>query len=79
MDHSKHDSAGGDVLAECGSCGSYHRADYRGDCRNDAERFGDPQEYTARTGRRVAGTVEYDDATGGYGFSPEPGTPYTRD
>jgi hypothetical protein len=24
---------------ECGSCGEYHRADYWGDCRNDAERF----------------------------------------
>jgi len=24
---------------ECGSCGHYHRPEYRGDCRNDAERF----------------------------------------
>jgi hypothetical protein len=24
---------------ECGCCGQYHRIDYYGDCRNDAERF----------------------------------------
>jgi hypothetical protein len=24
---------------ECGSCGGFHRSDYWGDCRNDAERF----------------------------------------
>jgi hypothetical protein len=24
---------------ECGCCGSYHRADYFGDCRNDSERL----------------------------------------
>jgi hypothetical protein len=24
---------------ECGSCGEYHRENYHGDCRNDAERF----------------------------------------
>ena len=31
-------------FAECGSCGAYHRADYWGDCRNDAERFDVPPE-----------------------------------
>jgi len=27
------------TLIECGCCGAYHRVEYRGDCRNDAERF----------------------------------------
>lgn len=27
------------IFVECGSCGHYHREDYWGDCRNDAERF----------------------------------------
>lgn len=26
-------------IEECGCCGSYHRPDFRGDCRNDDERF----------------------------------------
>lgn len=26
-------------LDECGCCGQYHRPNYWGDCRNDAERF----------------------------------------
>ena len=29
----------GQTLEECGCCGYYHRADWPGDCRNDAERF----------------------------------------
>jgi hypothetical protein len=28
---------------ECGCCGHRHRPEYRGDCRNDAERFSDMQ------------------------------------
>ncbi|KKM72806.1 hypothetical protein LCGC14_1416780 [marine sediment metagenome] len=27
------------VYVECGCCGSYHREEYRGDCRNDDEQF----------------------------------------
>jgi hypothetical protein len=30
------------TLEECGSCGCYHRPEWYGDCRNDAERFEDP-------------------------------------
>ncbi len=26
-------------LDECGCCGAYHRPEFDGDCRNDAERF----------------------------------------
>jgi hypothetical protein len=29
------------VFVECGCCGSYHRADFTGDCREDSERFMD--------------------------------------
>jgi hypothetical protein len=27
------------TFEECGCCGSYHRSDFHGDCREDAERF----------------------------------------
>ncbi len=27
------------VFVDCGSCGHYHRTEYAGDCRDDAERF----------------------------------------
>lgn len=30
------------VYVECGCCGCYHRTDFVGDCREDAERFPDP-------------------------------------
>lgn len=36
-----------DEVTECGCCGAYHRKEYSGDCRNDAERFGSPEEYNA--------------------------------
>lgn len=26
-------------FSECGCCGAYHRVEFNGDCRNDAERF----------------------------------------
>lgn len=29
------------TFIECGCCGSYHRTDFDGDCREDAERFAD--------------------------------------
>ena len=29
---------------ECGCCGAFHRTDYYGDCRNDAERFSEMPE-----------------------------------
>lgn len=29
------------VFVECGSCGSYHRIDFEGDCREDSERYYD--------------------------------------
>lgn len=40
---------GGEAVAiicvvPCGCCGHYHRPDYDGDCRNDAERFTFPPE-----------------------------------
>ena len=33
----KHDKK--PVFVECGCCGHFHRAEWRGDCRDDAERF----------------------------------------
>lgn len=33
---------------ECGICGSLHRADWNGDCREDDERFADPEEMAER-------------------------------
>ncbi len=33
------DSGLEEELVECGCCGCFHRPDYSGDCRNDAERF----------------------------------------
>lgn len=30
------------VFVECGCCGSYHRDDFGGDCRENSERFADP-------------------------------------
>lgn len=27
------------TFVECGCCGSYHRTDFMGDCREDSERF----------------------------------------
>ena len=31
--------SGRQVFVECGGCGSYHRKDWYGDCRDDSERF----------------------------------------
>ena len=33
-----------EAFIECGCCSAWHRASFRGDCRNDAERFDDPPE-----------------------------------
>lgn len=39
----------------CGCCEQYHRRDYWGDCRNDAERF-NPEDLDAKHG--VNGWIE---------------------
>lgn len=31
-----------DPFCRCGSCGAYHRSSFRGDCRDDSERYGVP-------------------------------------
>lgn len=38
------------ILYECGICGSLHRWDFNGDCRDDENRFADEEEYIAVTG-----------------------------
>ena len=35
-------------IMECGCCGAWHRAEYDGDCHNDAERFASPGNYANR-------------------------------
>lgn len=38
-------------IVECGCCSSYHRADFKGDCRDDAERFADPEDAEVKLGK----------------------------
>lgn len=38
------------VIYECGICSCYHPWDFSGDCRDDSNRFGDPQEYAEKMG-----------------------------
>lgn len=38
-------------IFRCGCCGCYHRMDYWGDCRNDEERFADPEDAEDRLGK----------------------------
>lgn len=38
------------IVVACGSCGHYHRSSFAGDCREDTERFTDPQEAANRLG-----------------------------
>lgn len=33
------------VIYECGICDCYHRWGFAGDCRQDSERYGSPEEY----------------------------------
>lgn len=34
---------------QCGCCTGYHLKTFNGDCRDDANRFGSPEEYVERT------------------------------
>ena len=54
-------------IFECGSCGSWHRADFTGDCREDSERFAGPEDFEERTGEEA---IEVDTCA-------ECGAPYT--
>ena len=40
-------------IIRCGCCDSYHRLDYTGDCRNDAERIPSFEDAIERFGRVV--------------------------
>ena len=35
-------------IYECGGCGCYHPWEWQGDCRDDANRFGAPEDYEAK-------------------------------
>jgi hypothetical protein len=41
------------ILYECGICNCYHPWDWNGDCREDAARFGSPEEYAKKLGISV--------------------------
>jgi hypothetical protein len=38
------------ILFECGICDCYHPWEFAGDCRDDSNRFGSPEEYAAKMG-----------------------------
>jgi hypothetical protein len=38
------------VIYECGICGCYHAWEFDGDCREDANRFGTPEDYMEARG-----------------------------
>ena len=38
------------IIYECGICGCYHLWEWDGDCRDDANRFGSPEDYCERMG-----------------------------
>lgn len=40
------------ILYECGICGAYHPWTWTGDCRDDANRYGGPEDYAAKHGLR---------------------------
>lgn len=45
-------------IYSCGSCGHYHEAGYRDDCRNDAARFESGEDYAERKGLDPAAVEE---------------------
>lgn len=45
-----------DDLVECGCCGSHHRKDFGGDCRQDNERF---DFYDTSSGEEILSAAEY--------------------
>jgi len=45
-------------VVECGCCGSFHRFAFRGDCRDDSERFADLEDAAKRLNRPVVETDE---------------------
>ena len=38
------------IIYECGICSCYHPWDWDGDCREDENRFGDPEELAEKLG-----------------------------
>jgi hypothetical protein len=38
------------ILYECGICSCYHPWDWDGDCRDDASRYGTPEDYIDKFG-----------------------------
>jgi len=48
-------------IIQCGCCDHWHRANYFGDCRNDAERFDDMEDAANRLGKPVIEVLENGD------------------
>lgn len=48
-------------IIRCGCCDHWHRVDYFGDCRNDAERFDDMEDAANRLGLPVIEVIENGD------------------
>lgn len=48
------------ILYECDICGCLHRWEFRGDCREDSQRFADEEDFTQRTGETVADVLDMD-------------------
>jgi len=42
----------GTKLYECGICSAYHPWEWAGDCREDVNRFGAPEDYAEKTGQK---------------------------
>ncbi len=49
-------------IIACGSCGAYHRTAFQGDCRDDHERFGDPEDAEARLRAKTKEVFEDDES-----------------
>lgn len=46
------------ILYECGICGCYHPWDWSGDCRDDANRYGAPEDYAEKHGIEDSSSIE---------------------
>lgn len=61
-------------IVECGACGQFHRADYFGECRDDAKRFNSPEDAANRIGLPVVVlwlSIDYECPNCGHEWSEE--------
>jgi hypothetical protein len=67
--HAQEAAKGPVKIVHCGSCEGYHRIDFRGDCREDSERFASPEEAEERLGCEVV-EVDEESPEAQAGFPP---------